>query len=356
VVVNISSAKFDVVYIPKNTSVSACEMCVVLRAGQTAYVTVAVVPHRTTVAGTYTVKLDATCIENQKTIWNNYTAFTTCVLNSDLIIVGDIACPSKVSENDMVSLKVNVRNVGEIAALNIVVVLYIDNRETQRKEICRIEPGKSSIVGFTWRATAGKHEVKVIVDPADLITEANEDNNVNRCVIEVEGEKLFLSREEGRALLVGILIIIALIAGFLVIKKLGIPRRRYQATFEKKTIALPPVGTVSEGYEEPMVEESMEPTSTAPVPRTGEQPKRLEELFKPIKMPEKEAPSADEAVRSIREARAQIAEAYESGIDDPELEVLFQSMKPKLDAGDYRGVSELCKQIREKIDDAKKKA
>jgi hypothetical protein len=102
----------------------------------------------------------------------------------------------------------------------------------------------------------------------------------------------------------------------------------------------------------------------APAPLAVEEPRppepavaltpEEEKLFKTIEPAEVEKePNADDAMHALQDARSHIAEAYKAGIDVTELEALFQSARPKLEAGDYRGVMEICRDIKSRVAEAK---
>jgi subtilase family serine protease len=54
--------------------------------------------------------------------------------------------------------------------------LYIDRQEFGTK-ILKLPLGAEKELTFTWRATHGKHKLKLVIDPYDTIIESYEDNN-----------------------------------------------------------------------------------------------------------------------------------------------------------------------------------
>jgi uncharacterized membrane protein len=194
------------------------EINITLPARAICYVTIVVIPERTTVTGIYVTTIDIYCIETADKFWDNFTAFITCVLNSDLTFIGELIRPSKVMDGEIVTLSVQIKNIGEIGATDVIVRLYVNDNKLQDKFIGRIEPGKTRVVVFVWHATSGTHDIKIVVDPENEITEVDETNNVRICNIKVEAKSGILLQKAVPVFLIGLLIIAIIIAFALVLK------------------------------------------------------------------------------------------------------------------------------------------
>lgn len=75
-------------------------------------------------------------------------------------------------------ISVQVENAGNADAYNVQVRLSIDGTNVGLKNISVIKAGESQTKTFSWTGTAGTHTIRVEVDPANLIQESNETNNV----------------------------------------------------------------------------------------------------------------------------------------------------------------------------------
>ncbi|MFP4169442.1 MAG: CARDB domain-containing protein [Methanomassiliicoccales archaeon] len=93
------------------------------------------------------------------------------------------------ARNQEVNLSANVSNVGVVPA-NDVVVRFKDNESViEDVTVEEINPGETVIVNSTWIADypLGWHNLSVIVDPEDAITEMNTSNNHNNTMVDVQG-------------------------------------------------------------------------------------------------------------------------------------------------------------------------
>ncbi|MFH1453152.1 MAG: CARDB domain-containing protein [Armatimonadota bacterium] len=80
------------------------------------------------------------------------------------------------------------QNRGEGDASNIVVVLYVNNRESHRWNVPLLKAGKSSILQPSYRwvpRKKGSYIIKIEVDPNNSISETNEKNNGVKGLIKV---------------------------------------------------------------------------------------------------------------------------------------------------------------------------
>ncbi len=110
-------------------------------------------------------------------------AFTTLGILSlpDFIVSAEsfVFSPSVVKEGDIVSINVTVLNTGDQEAYNISVAAYEGSDLIGRKDIPYIPGNYQDIVSFDYDTTGktGQHEITIIVDPDNAITEQSEENN-----------------------------------------------------------------------------------------------------------------------------------------------------------------------------------
>ena len=95
----------------------------------------------------------------------------------DLEIVGDIYAPNKYCIGELISVRAEVRNNGEILANDVVISLIIDGIEYRRQTVNAIEVGESILIPFSYQIAEGEHKIIIRVDPEDTIVEKDESNN-----------------------------------------------------------------------------------------------------------------------------------------------------------------------------------
>jgi hypothetical protein len=119
---------------------------------------------------------------------NNKASIDLTVLYADLAIEGLIrvsAADNDISAGDLATISVNIRNVGDIEAVNVVVALKIDGKEIKRAVVKRILVDKDQLVTFSWKVEGGKHDITIEIDPDNTIIETNDqhvgiNNNVKK--------------------------------------------------------------------------------------------------------------------------------------------------------------------------------
>jgi hypothetical protein len=174
------------------------EVYIRLAIGQSAWVTLSVyVPitapqeaHIIEVLGN-SIEVDPETLEftvrQDESTEDNLVKLTVHVINSDLKIVGGIQCPKRMVEGKLVSIRVWVKNIGNIEANNVIVKLYVDGKEVDSKSIGVIFMDHEKLATFEWGAKRGRHTLEVVVDPDNLIVEIDEENNVATRKINVKG-------------------------------------------------------------------------------------------------------------------------------------------------------------------------
>ena len=118
---------------------------------------------------------------------------TISIRNAELSIVGDILISDDVTAYNLVSVMVRVKNSGEIRAEDVQVQLYEDGSVVATMPIRTILPGNTQMVAFTWKVPNKERcNLKVVVDPDDLITEKNTRNNMKERSVTISGSSIFL--------------------------------------------------------------------------------------------------------------------------------------------------------------------
>jgi hypothetical protein len=182
----VSNLGADINYLPNSSTVK--RMTLYLPTKQTAWVTVYI-----------TAPMDA-LQDSKKTISvkgessggskddqsDNKASIDLTVLYPDLTVSGLIGVTTpdgKPSAGEIATISVNIRNVGDIEAVNVVVALKIDGKEVKRAVVKRVLVDKDQLITFSWKAEAGKHKVTIEIDPDDTIKETNDQNtNINNNV------------------------------------------------------------------------------------------------------------------------------------------------------------------------------
>jgi uncharacterized repeat protein (TIGR01451 family) len=104
-----------------------------------------------------------------------FLAFSTTV--PDLIIKSIACAPLNANVGDNVIITVKVENQGRDKALKPRLALSIDGSPADYVEIPEINMGATATANFTWKATAGSHEISATADVDQTVLESNETNN-----------------------------------------------------------------------------------------------------------------------------------------------------------------------------------
>ncbi len=108
---------------------------------------------------------------------DNYIASAQPPGDPDLIIESIYWWPEVPSIGDKITFTVTIRNIGNSRAESIRLSCYIDGERTHTVFLNGISPNTSLVNYFTWKAEAGEHIFRAVVDDDDNIAETNEDNN-----------------------------------------------------------------------------------------------------------------------------------------------------------------------------------
>jgi uncharacterized membrane protein len=182
----ISNLGADINYLPNSSTVK--RMTLYLPTKQTSWVTVYIQAPLDALQDskkTISVKGDSSggSKDDQS---DNKASIDLTVLYPDLTVSGLIGVNTpdgKPSAGEIATISVNIRNVGDIEAVNVVVSLKIDGKEVKRAVVKRVLVDKDQLITFSWKADAGKHKVTIEIDPDDTIKETNDQNtNINNNV------------------------------------------------------------------------------------------------------------------------------------------------------------------------------
>jgi peptidoglycan/xylan/chitin deacetylase (PgdA/CDA1 family) len=98
------------------------------------------------------------------------------------LTVDDITfTPSAPAEGETVTISTTIHNIGDEAANNILVDFYDGQPSVENligsDTITSIDNGTSAVASTSWTAVAGNHDIFVVADPNNAISESNENNN-----------------------------------------------------------------------------------------------------------------------------------------------------------------------------------
>lgn len=185
-VMTVSNQGADINYLPNSSTVK--KMTLILPTKQTAWVTV------------YVQAPDDALEDTKKTVSvkgessggtkddrsDNKASLDLKVLYADLAIDGRIeltAGDSSIDDGDLTTISVNIRNVGDIEAVNVIVVLKVDGKEVKRAVVKRVLVDKSQLITFSWKADSGAERITVEIDPENTVKETNDQfNGINNNV------------------------------------------------------------------------------------------------------------------------------------------------------------------------------
>jgi hypothetical protein len=179
-------------YIADSTDVT--EITLILAQDETAYVTLMFIIPTNTKSDLYELAIESEAIgiadddyvlvDGDKT---NKLSLQVDIRAPDLTIVDGIQYPKRLVDGDMATFCVTVKNIGEIDADEVSVEFNVDGKTLAVKTI-NLPLGQSAIVPFNWRTSAGKHKIEIVIDPKNLIIEADEDNNRVETTITIQSK------------------------------------------------------------------------------------------------------------------------------------------------------------------------
>jgi uncharacterized repeat protein (TIGR01451 family) len=108
---------------------------------------------------------------------NNYREFTFSTIAPDLLIRTITWAPLDAGVGSNITISAKVENQGTAKALNLRIALNIDGVETAGVDVAEIDAGSSATINFPWVTKEGEHQITVVADSAQVITESDEQNN-----------------------------------------------------------------------------------------------------------------------------------------------------------------------------------
>jgi hypothetical protein len=178
------------------------EVIIILDKGQTAWVHTTYKAPRFEVSSTSTTDIDVSARgSGGQDDWDVSTVMFD-VLFPDLVFVkdekgraiefsgGSSGGGFDAEVGDVLTIIVNVKNIGDIPAENVDVKLLVDGEEKKVSTLRSVKNGDNGTdqktVIFSWVAEAGNHRISVVLDPEDTIVEVpggeGESNEVSRSV------------------------------------------------------------------------------------------------------------------------------------------------------------------------------
>jgi len=121
--------------------------------------------------------------ESDETNNSGLLSFSTTI--PDLIIKSIACAPLNANVGDNVTITVKVENQGRGKALKPRLALSIDGSPMDYVEIPEINMGATATANFTWKATAGPHEISATADVDQTVLESNETNNTKSYTITI---------------------------------------------------------------------------------------------------------------------------------------------------------------------------
>ena len=130
--------------------------------------------------GNYTIVVmaDSGRMINETDESNNNRSMAICVIftDIDLVITDAIALNKTPLDGDVVRVDATIEDQGNVSTEDFTVVFY-DNDDAFHTEILSLDAGGSDTVSACWDARYGEHNIRVIIDPDNMIWETDETNN-----------------------------------------------------------------------------------------------------------------------------------------------------------------------------------
>ena len=121
---------------------------------------------------------------------DNEVKITFNILFPDLV-VEKVNHPKSMEDGEIVTISAYVKNIGDIEAKDVNVVLYVDGKEIKIIPVVTISKGTDDLfITFNWQAVGGEHDIKIEIDPENTVAEKNDqfrgvNNNVASKTIDI---------------------------------------------------------------------------------------------------------------------------------------------------------------------------
>ncbi|MEE8418656.1 MAG: CARDB domain-containing protein, partial [Dehalococcoidales bacterium] len=109
---------------------------------------------------------------------NNSRSVTITTLIPDLILSSVTWSPENPEEGATVTFSVNVTNIGEGNAVSSFIYPYVNDELIDSVSIQPIAAGETYIATFSYVVQTGYYDIRLTLDPTDIVQETDEDNNV----------------------------------------------------------------------------------------------------------------------------------------------------------------------------------
>lgn len=104
-------------------------------------------------------------------------AMAASIPSPDLAIASLAISPETPSIGDTVTFTVTIQNRGDSAAGASLLASFIDEQPFDTSGVDAINAGATAVKTFTWKAKAGPHTFRVVIDSQDSVAESAENNN-----------------------------------------------------------------------------------------------------------------------------------------------------------------------------------
>lgn len=165
-----------------NATTDPKSISIVMAPGQVVYVSVAIETSMNSEKKTYDMSFKVgTSGQTDLNPDDNNALFHLGLATSD-IIVTKVVFPKDIEDGQLVTIKVYVKNIGDIEAENVKVEVKIGDKVIGETTVNTIVPGDTKIATFIWRADTsiakeGNGKISVIADPDHTLAENDENNN-----------------------------------------------------------------------------------------------------------------------------------------------------------------------------------
>ncbi|HEC89347.1 MAG TPA: PEGA domain-containing protein, partial [Thermoplasmatales archaeon] len=105
------------------------------------------------------------------------------------IAASHISIPrNSIYENEVIEINTTISNIGGSSYRSFIVELWVDDSLAKRERIHGLEGNTSTILNSTWIASAGSHNITLVVDASDEVAELDETNNLLSKIITIVGK------------------------------------------------------------------------------------------------------------------------------------------------------------------------
>ena len=114
----------------------------------------------------------------------DYDLFWDKRIEPELTLINLTLTPEKPMQDDITNVSITLQNKGNNTASDVHIAFFIDD-VVQEEQIVSAEATSEQIVSFEWTAEYGTHELKIQVDPENVIAETDEENNIETFFVRV---------------------------------------------------------------------------------------------------------------------------------------------------------------------------